>query len=333
MILEKLDFSDFSDRSESNKRLYRRLTKRLQEIENPSTEDYRLILKMLCPLKDQIGVLANLHHDRLEQFELKYYRKALDELTTFLIASPLVKNFYIFFDALEIWLSEKPKELSKTPIIDFDGYVKSLENIVTKKGWQLLAQEYVSASTDRHYMNGLTGKILSSHYLTTNENYIRVTSNLDYTPDELFGRNHDMKFKYEPKCDNSLCIDKGDCGFILRGISEQCSIGSTIFFYLLIDPKLYPDDIHLHEHSVQAENLHLALDITNSAGRTMLNVPVTWHGEPDKYETGKYWHWGPHSFYKEGEGFRNPFEEPIRNYEIWHGRTSKIRPVVFIINN
>ena len=332
MILEKLDFSDFFMRSESNIRLYRRLTKRLQEIENPSTEDYKLILKMFCPSKDQTRVLANLHHDRLGQLQLKYNRIALDELTTFLIASPLVKNFYIFFDAIEIWLSEKPKELSKTPIIDFDGYVKSLEKIVTKKRWQLLAQEYIT-SKDLPHMRGLIGKILSSHNLTTNENYIRVRSNLDYTPDELFGRNQNMQFKYERKCDKSLCIDKGDCGFILSSLIPRGPSFDDIFsIFLLNNPKLYPDDIHFHEHSVKAENLHFALDITNSDGKTMLNVPVTWHGEPCRDDTGKYWHWGPHNFYKEGEGLRNEFDKQFRNYN-WHGRTSKIRPVVFIINN
>ena len=220
------------------------------------------------------------------------------------------------------------KKLSKTPIIDSDGYVNSLKNIVTKKGWQLLAQEYIT-SKDLPYMCGLTGKILSSHNLTTNENYIRVRSNLDYTPDQLFGRNHNIKFKYELKCDNSLCIDKGDCGFILRGISEQCSIGSTIFFYLLIDPKLYPDDIHLHEHSVQAENLHFALDITNSDGRTMLNVPVTWQYVPSRENTGKYWRWGHHCFCNKGEGHRHLYA--YFSHNTLYGSSCKIRPVVFII--
>ena len=284
---------------------------------------------MFCPSKDQLGSLANLHCDRLGQ--LKNNRKHLDELTTFLIASPLVKNFYIFFDAIEIWLSEKPNELSKRPIIDFDGYVKSLENMVVKKGWQFLAQEYVSASTDRYYMNGLTGKILSSHNLTTNENYIRVTSNLDYTPDELFGRNHDIKFKYESRCGNSLCIDTGDCGFILCGTSGQYISGYLFLFHLLINPKLYPDDMHLHINSVQAENLHLALDITNSAGRTMLNVPVTWHGLPSRDKISKYWRWGHHCFYEKGEGLQSGYT-PF-SYHKHHGSSCKIRPVVFVIRN
>ena len=223
------------------------------------------------------------------------------------------------------------KKLSNTPIINSDGYVNSLENIVTKKGWQLLAQEYIT-SKDLPHMRGLTGKILSSHNLTTNENYIRVTSNLDYTPDELFGKNHDMKFKYERKCDNinGVCIDKGDCGFILRGFFlPGTSLDDFFSILLLNNPKLYPDDIHLHEHSVQAENLHFALDITNSDGKTMLNVPVTWQYVPSRENTGKYWRWGHHCFYKIGEGHRHLYA--YFSHNTLYGSSCKIRPVVFII--
>ena len=109
-ILETLDFSE---RLVSNEPQYRRLLELLQEIENPSTEDYKQILKMFCPtkgesnVKSQVENLPNLHfHTFWELAE----QQNLDELTNFLINSSLVKNFYIFFDALYFWLLQKRKK-------------------------------------------------------------------------------------------------------------------------------------------------------------------------------------------------------------------------------
>ena len=170
----------------------------------------------------------------------------------------------------------------------------------------------------------------------------------EYTPDELFARNHDIKFKYkqDPTRD---CIKKGDCGFMLRVTAASGQHDDSFNIQLVIDPEFYPDDIHYHQETILAENIHLALDITeikesNDDDHDELRLadllkvildtetdhkswPVSWNSRPRRDGTNKYWCWGSHNFYKPSEGGR-PVRDCFAGRWVW-GSSAKITPVVY----
>ena len=287
--------------------------------------------------------LPNLFHG----FEQLNGMNSLDEITTFLIESPLVCNSYIFFDALDVWLTDK-YHVNDCPFVStMDSFTKIFEDHMNERGWKPLSRKYIETKT-RIQLAGLTEKILRNPNLTTRDQYNRLTSVSEYTPDELFARNHDIKFKYkqDPTRD---CIKKGDCGFMLRVTAASGQHDDSFNIQLVIDPDLYPDDIHFHQKSFSAENIHLALDITEinessdeesddlrlanllkailDTDANHENCPITWNSRPRRDGTKKYWCWGSHHFYKSGEG-RKLVGDSFTGRWVW-GSGAKIRPVVY----
>ena len=337
-ILETLNFATCSPAEEPH---FQELLELLQDIENPSTDDYRLIIKLFRQSKGlssktktaQFVVLTNLFN-RFEQLD-NY--KTLDELMTFLLNSPLVKNFYMFFDALDNWLFEQFGTVSTEGLPDITA--QSLEDAVINRGWVPLAQDYVSSKGLPH-IKTLTRTLLQnpSQALITSENYHRMTSITDYTPDEFFNRNHDIKFKFDQNWNSNLCLRPGECGVILSvtGVSSLNVPDNSFNIQLVNDPKLYPDDIHLHEDrfNYKPENLHFAIDVIDIYGHYYFNFPVTWYNKPFKDKSKTHWCWGAHRFYKlqdldKSEDNFVEFEE--ENYAwVWYwGSTARIRPVLF----
>ena len=331
-ILETLNFATCSPAEEPH---FQELLELLHDIENPSTDDYRLIIKLFRQSKGprarvetvQLLALPNLFNG-IEKLEKN---KTLDELMTFLLNSPLVKNFHMSFDALDIWSFEHfGGSTEGIPSIP----VQSLENAAEVKNWEYLSLEYVNSKSMPH-LGGLAETILQNPSLITHDNYNRLTSISDYTPDELFGRNHDIKFKFEQGVDTNLCLKiQGDCGFILRvtpaSFETRTSLNNSFNIELLVDSKLYPDDIHFHKDGLTAENLHFALDIHLADGMSYFNYPVTWCGKPLQDQSRTYWCWGKHRFFKGEDAERILHKKEIFHSWVWYwGSTARIRPVVF----
>ena len=162
----------------------------------------------------------------------------------------------------------------------------------------------------------------------TDNQYSRILSICENTADELFGRDHDIKFKF--KLDSTTnCGKEGECGFILRVTAASGKQDSSFNIQLVTDPDLYPDDIHYHKESSNLiENCHLSLDITRSDGYYYKDLPVTWDSKACRDGTNKYWCWGEHWFFSKGEGQTPP---GYRYTWGWvHGSTAKIRPVSYL---
>ena len=115
-ILERLDFSNYPSAHDS---LYSELLEMLEMVENPSKEDYKLIMKILRQEDktsnsnesgNKSGTLNLVGFPNLF-LEFKHLKdvNSLDEIATFLLESPQVTNSYIFYDAMYAWLSDKSR--------------------------------------------------------------------------------------------------------------------------------------------------------------------------------------------------------------------------------
>ena len=238
----------------------------------------------------------------------------------------MICNSYVFYDTIYEWITYQ-FQINKSPSkFIIESFVKLLADQMTQKKWKPLAREYIEDKTNTKLV-GLTSMILRNSSLITSSKYYRVTSVSEYTPEELFARDHDIKFKLNYDCE---CEKQGDCGFILRVTAASGKQDDSFNIELLTDTSLYPDsdDIHFHKDSLSADNIHIAIDISLSVGDVSgNNRPVTWQGKPYRDETSKFWCWGRRLFYRKEEGkFPARFIYPSVTY---CGSTAKIRPVVY----
>ena len=327
-ILERLDFSNYPSAHDS---LYSELLEMLEMVENPSKEDYRLTMKILREqIKTSIGRdkksgTPNLVAPPNLFLEFKQLKdlNSLDEITTFLLESPQVTNSYIFYDALYAWLMDKSRrELDwATFVLITDSFIEIFEEHMRDKQWQPLAKEYCMRR-----LGNLSEKLLESQSLTTTTGYHRVTSILQYTPEELFSVDHDIKFKLSDPATNN-CNLPGHCGFILRVKAATGNNGDSFDIKLVTEQNLYDGDIHFHENSLQLENIHFTLDLQVGDGKNVTNVPVSWYGKPQRDGTGKYWRWGNNGFYGKREG--KPPVDNIYRHGNSFGNNSRIIPAVY----
>ena len=327
-ILERLDLSICPPTYESS---YRRLLEKLENIDSPSTEDYKLIVKILQQSNNALKQirefvsfksLPNLFHNFQQ---LKNIRDPA-ALTTFMVESSLATNIYIVFDAFYCWLLEK-QTVGSPSVSKTDSFVVMLSEQLSKSKnrWGPLAREYIEHKT-KPWSGGLTAKIQQNLNLVTENQYSLTKSISKYTPEEFFARDHLIKFRHkEESC--TECNEAGDCGFILRVTAETEDTSFNI--QLIIDPSLYPGDIHLHKESLaSAEKLHMALDVTNHNGNG--NRPVTWYGKPCRDGTNQYWSWGPYRFYTKGQGQDPPGD--IFEQRLYYGSDVNIRPVIYLFD-
>ena len=325
-IIERLSFKSSLSSSES---AYQRLFEKLEEIENPSTEDFRLIMRALKQynkaLKEmntviRYAAIPNLFHDFKQVNDLKN----MEALTYFLIESPLVVNSYMFYDAVYSWLLNKYVNIPYLCISD--NFVEIFSDLMISRGWKPIDLKYLY---NKGYPNlvGLHDKIQIHPNLVTNEIINRIPSTSEYTPEELFARDHDIKFKYRQESITN-CSQEGDCGFILRVTAATWKDDDSFNIQLVLDPNLYPDDIHFHREShMLADKLHFTFDVIDSYNRYYDACPVTWCGKPRRNGTNKYWCWGTERFYKLGERKRPPGY--LYSWVNFNGDTEKIRPVVY----
>ena len=312
----------------------------LEMVENPSKKDFRLIMKILrqqnkrsikSEKKSGTLNLVALPNLFLEFKQLKDMN-SLDEITTFLLESPQVTNCYIFYDALYAWLMDKSSSIvmlgtRRVPfVLITDSFIQIFEEHMRNKQWQPLAKEYMVRKHPG--LGNLSRKLLESECFTITTGYHCVRSILQYTPEELFSVDHDIKFKLtDPSTKN--CNLPGHCGFILRVKAATGNNDDSFDIKLVTDQNIYDEDIHFHENSLQLENIHFTLDITYVGGKTksLINLPVSWCGKPQRDGTGKHWCWGHNSFYKKDEG-ESPADNIHRVLNVL-GSNSRIRPVVY----
>jgi hypothetical protein len=230
-----------------------------------------------------------------------------------------------------------------------DFSVKLFEDHVMDEGWKRMAKEYLVRKTNIVFLGniplmimhktknlgGLAEKIFPN---STIDHYHRAISIEEYSPQELFTRNHDVKFKMKTDLITNPC-KQGDCGFILRVTAATGERDDSFNIQLVIESDIYPGDIHFHKESLSVENMHLTLDITegrkkascndasDNGGEMYINLPVTWQGKPHRDGSSKYWCWGSHHFYSEHEGLM-PAEESFIGRWFW-GSAARIRLVVY----
>ena len=363
-IIERLNYKSSLYSSEAG---YQRLFEKLEEVENPSTEDFRLITRALKQYNNAqkenntsiactalpnnralieantvipYAALPNLFHDFKQVKEIK----SLEALTNFLIQSPLVVNSYMFYDAVYIWLLNKlanipfvrnstySNAISMTPSVCIsDNFVEIFSDLMMSRGWKPIDLNYTN-NDDGPRMCYLKTKIQNHPNLVTNANFNRIPSISEYTPGELFARGHDIKFKYRQKS-ITKCSKEGDCGFILRVTPATGKDDDSFNLQLVTDPNLYPDDIHFHREShMLADNLHFTINVTISYNSsftcyTEQACPLTWCGKPQLDGTNKYWCWGTERFYNKGEGSYP--QGYVYSWAKYNGDTVKIRPVVY----
>ena len=300
-ILEKLTFKS---RQPAHKPLYLELMKKLEIIDNPSKEDFKLIVGLLtrsCGASSKSQEVAKkavsapyLFHN----FQQLQDINDMETLATFLEESPLVTNSYSFYDAVMCWLFDKYDARTNNPFVTITNqFVTKFSDIMKSRGWNPLPCEYIDINYKNNPAYGdFTAKILKNgHMITENKSsYHRIVSTSEYTLDELFSRDHDINFKF--KQDRFDCKREGHCGFILRVTAASGEQDDSFNMQLVSDPDLYPDNFHFHEETSSViGDFHLVLDIFSNGYRK--DIPITWYGKPCRYKNTKYWCWGVNIFY------------------------------------
>ena len=324
-ILERLDFLNYSSTHSPH---YKTLLELLETIENPSKEDYRLIMKILRQSIERNDVIRynSQNHIAFQNLFLGFkpnlrYSSTLDEILMFLMESPHVRNSYIFYDALETWLVNNRKK--SLPDSTIGLFIAIFREQIHNKKWQPLADEYILPKTSSVVIGTLAMRILECDDLTTNTEYRRLPSTLEYTSEQLFSVDHDIE----------LAGQTEESTFFLR-VEAATSIKDNSFDVKLITDlmALHNEEFHssqkiFHLHPIIVENTHFTLDIKKEDEKSSVNVPVGWYNRPSRDGTGNYWCWGPHCFFNEGEG------QPLAAYgdtrlQFW-GSQARIRPVVY----
>ena len=336
-ILERLDFTNYSSAYHSQ---FNELLEMLEDIENPSKEDYRLIMRIL---REHAKKSVKKKHPQCQvavpnlflKFDPEPFKNLnnLDEITKYLIASPLVNSSLLFCDALETWLMAVDKNtrgphfesIEKTDS-DCDRFIKIFEEHMLSKKWTPIPKCYIEDSTPRKIcLSNLVNKICESPSLTTVVGYDCETSISEYTPEEFFSVDHDIKFMLT----TLGCKTLGNCGIILRVKAATGNYDDSFDMKFVTDQNYYGEDIHFHKNSIDLDKVHFALEITMEDGERISDVQVSFGNKPLRDRTGNFWCWGPCLFVNEGEG--QPLAEdhfPI-NEGFIYGRNARIRPIIY----
>ena len=323
-VIESLNFSAYHP---NHAQSYQFILEQLERIDNPSAVDYKLIVKILRQsnsalkqIKESMSYadIPNLFHDFQNLKELSDG----EALTGFMTDSTSIKNSYMMFDAAYCWLQEN--QANNPPTLPINKLVKTLSRVVTKNAWRPLALEYIEHKT-KPWAGALSDKLQQLETVVSENQYHIARSVSKYTPDELFSRNHDIKFRFkEVSCIN--CDKTRDSGFIFHVTAE--SEDTPFNMKLITKPDLYPNsrDFPRDFTLTSPTNLHVAMEIVNHNGNG--NRSVTWYGRPCRDRTGKFWCWGPYRFCKKGQGV-SPTGDLYKQC-VYYGSEVKIRLVVYI---
>ena len=311
-ILETLDFRNYPI---THNPRYKILLELLEAIENPSKEYSGPIVKVLQQSVKRNDDIRNnsQNHIALPNLFLNFkphlrYSSTLDEILMFLLESPCVSNSYIFYDAMETWLVNNRRR--SLPYSTIGLFIAILREQIHSKKWRPLPGEYI-ISKSSSISGTLETKLLKCNDLTTNTEYRRLLSTLEYTSEQLFSVDHDIE----------LAGHTEDPTFFLQ-VEAATSVKNNSF-----DVKLITDLMALHNKEFPTKNAHFTLDIRKEDGTGSKDVAVGWYDKPHRDGTGKYWCWGPHSFFSEGEG--QPPDDNSDTKLFYWGSQAKIRPVVY----
>ena len=326
-ILERLNYKPCSSADEH---IYQILFEKLEDVDTQSSEDFKVIMramqqynKALKDMKDAISyaALPNLFHDFQHLDDVNDY----DEVAAFLINSQLVKNSYIFYDVLYNWKFERGHETDSPVDIVSNDSVEKFAEIMQGIGWKPVESKYIEKKTPT-FLGGFTDDVRNNAKLVSDNCCNRIPSTREYTPEELFASNHDIKFKFKQDS-RTDCSKEGDCGFMLRITAATGKLDDSFNIQLVTDPSLYPDEIHFHRESLMlVDKIHFTFDVVDGDS-SCSDCPVSCLGRPFQDGTERFWSWGAQCFYKNGEATANPGK--LLRRSTFHGENVKIRPVVY----
>jgi hypothetical protein len=281
----------------------------LRAVKTPSTEDFRLMLELFKQSESSppsaITICsqdyASIPNCRFPKFRSLKSLPDLETLMEFLSSFPLVINSYIFFDAVYCWIFDQSEiSIGETDIITFVG---KFMGIIRERAWRPLVPEYLAGKTGtlrnktarglKRVMNRIETNAASKSY----NSYSRILSVDDYSPEEFFGQDNDVKFYFEHP-NTVKCQEAEKCGFILRVTGMFGNVDDTFDIQVVIDPEYYQGDIYFHNECINVANMHVALQIDKYA---FLDFPISWSGRPSRDNSDRYYMWGQHKFVKKEE--------------------------------
>ena len=292
-VLERLDFTNYSLTHVS---LYNDLLDALGSLENPSKEDYCLTIKILrqsFKRNNEIRYNSQSNSIAFPNLFLDFYQlKGLssDEIIIFLVESPMIKNSYIFYDTIETWLVNNSQS-SNSVLKGLFSMIFS--NQVEDKLWKPLAREYLIAKANAT-VETLATEIMRRPNLITDTGYHRVTSTLEYIPEDLFSLDHDIELMNQNSTNmNNSGIAKNHA-FLLK--VQAATVNDPFDIQLVSNLTLFNEEFHLPEYLIPPElihkepllfkTIHFTLDIKKEDGKFTVNVPVGWYNRPRRDVSG-----------------------------------------------
>ena len=314
----------------------------LSALKSPSKEDFGLILELFKQtdnsLSNHIPKCTTIPNCRFLKFRLINENPDMSTLIEFLATFSLLDNSYIFFDAVLCWAVQN--SYSDKSLIDGNliSITEKLTGVIRERSWKPLVPQYlVGKGSQCPGMANTITEMKKIPAFKSYKNYSRVLSVNDYSPQEFFQQDNDLKFYFKHP-NTEKCQDRETCGFLIRvtGLFQKCGflvrimglfkdVDDSFDIKVVIDPKSYPSDIHFNKQCTKVENMHLALRINN----TNRDFPVTWSGKPCKDGSDKYYVWGQHRFCNQGE---DSYVQSDFQLGYYHGSDARIRPIIYCIN-
>ena len=319
-VLENVSFSGCSS---THRMVYEKMFENLEAVQTPSKEDYKLMLRLFKQADNCSSSLSSPNYTKIPNWRFLKFRHIIEfpdliQLMDFLAGFPLVNNSYIFFDAVHCWVFDKYKN-GKVIIPENAEFVEKFIGIISKRGWKPLVAKYLKGKS-LSCLKGLIEKIEKIPDFKSYKNYSRIVSVDDYSPQEFFQQDNDLKFYFKHP-NTEKCQYGEKCGFIIRSTALFENVDDSFDLQFVIDPKSYPNDIHFNSHCVDVANMHIALSDNT------FDYPISWSGKPSRDGSNKHFIWGQHLFFSKKQG--NTLTNCDHSWFWWHGSNTRIRLVVY----
>ena len=311
-----------------NPDLQKSLIEQLDRIESPSAADYKLVLSLYKSCNTVVEKYCSLHNT-FNSFNTINKFTEFSDLLEFLKASPDVRSFNMFFEAVFCWLFNNANSSTKLPT-DLSDHILEM---MTKNGWRYVASHLVNmliVDGERFSVFQSFENAIRKCKAVSSDGYEYITSSREYEWEDLLFKENDVEFvtsqnKLSPI--EGPCPDNGDCGFIIHITPSKEEDINVFNIQLLQDPAAYPSHLHFHEDEISIENMHFALEMTFSGKKRLF--PVSWYGKPNCNVNGSIWKWGAIYFIDKGETPLGFSDENI-DWRWGLGRQAKITPAFLI---